>query len=172
MVDVPKLSVFWIALALGTLVGCGDDADAPAAEERATSTSAPPTDASGDGRALDAPLLTEPPVATGDRITAEQAEGVSGTVVAAWLDGDRARADRFATTGEVLDALFALPPPSRQLSGGDGGWCSDSGGGDFTGCSYGVVDDSADGILALSTELEIVDGRVLVRDAGFADWND
>ena len=150
------------ALGLGAMA-CGDD-------DRSSATTLTITDATG--LALDVPVLDEPPEATGDRVTAEQAEGVSGTVVAAWLLDDQAMAEPFVSEPAVLDELFAREAPSQQLTSGGGGYCSADETGSFGGCSYSVEDDSPDGILALSTEVRVVEGVVLVVSAGFADWND
>ena len=165
-----------IGLTAVLLTGCGTGAEPSAA---LSPGSAPPVPSpgieptgTGSGLHLDAGQLDAPPAAAGDVITAEQAEAVSGTVVAAWLVGDRELAERFVSSPEVLDALFDRPVPSQELPG-EGGYCSedpDTGG--YLGCSYSVADDSPDGILALATGLEVVDGLVMVRDVGFADWND
>lgn len=106
-------------------------------------------------------------------MTAEIAKGVSGTVVAAWLLGDRDYAEMFVRSSEAIDELFGHSPPSSRVRGDECGYCTqDEESGSFLGCSNTIDDDSDDGILAFSTELEIIDGVVLVRDAGFADWND
>ena len=158
-----------VVLVLAVLLAACGGSEPPASQP----TEAPTTVGGGTGMHLEGGLLAQPPAATGDVITAEQAEAVSGTVVAAWVGRDRALAERFVLSGDVLDELFARPAPSQELTEGEGGYCSedpDTGG--YLGCSYSVVDDSEDGILALATELEIIDGLVMVASVGFADWND
>lgn len=167
----------WALLLAVSLVvsACGDDdadsddgADAPAST---APTESPDDD--DDWQSLDAGTVPEPPRATGSVVTAEQADAVSRSVLEAWMGGDRTTADKFATDSEALDALFADPAPSQEFSDDGEGYCSiDPTSGGFIGCSYSVVDDSADGILAVATELEIAGGLVLVRSVGPADWND
>ena len=107
-------------------------------------------------------------------ITADQADAVSRSVLAAWMAGERQRADRFASAPDVVDALFSRDAPSSELRGDNQeGCCSrDEDTGSYVSCSYSVVDDSADGVLAVATTVAVIDGRVLVTDAGFAEWND
>ena len=165
------LRVFAVLVIVFFAPACSDDsADRTAAGDPTTTVVDAP---SGSGRHLDTGVLDAPPRATGDVITAEQAEGVSGSVLAAWFAADRARAAAFVTAPEVLDDLFGRTAPSDEVAGDEGAYCSkDDATGSFTGCSYAVVDDSKDGILAVATELAVADGLVLVRSVGFADWND
>ncbi len=169
-------AVLLIVVALAAGCGGGDDDESTGSGDTVgTATSeAPGNDGSSPGVTVNAGTLLAPPPASGDSITAEQADAVSRTVVLAWMDGDRATAEQFAAEPSALEDLFSRAAPSSEFAGGDAtGYCGlDGDSGSYQGCSYSVVDDSPDGALALSTELAIVDGRVRVTAAGFADWND
>lgn len=148
-----------VLLAAAVATGCGDDGDAG--------------EQSGSGTQINAGTVDAPPQATGDAITLEQADAVSRSALVAWMAGDRERAEQFAADPAALDELFARSAPSSEFSGEGSGYCSrDEDTASHDSCSYSVVDDSDDGILAIATTLAVVDGRVVLTGAGFAGWND
>lgn len=128
----------------------------------------------GDGVHVRAGLVASPPPApAGDRIPAELADAVGRTVLTAWMDGDRARAMTLAGSDAALDELFGRRAPSAAFAGDGRAYCTRDGRtGSYESCSYSLIDGSADGVLAVATIVDVVDGRVVLAAAGFADWND
>lgn len=128
----------------------------------------------GEGGEVRGAALSEPPLVDGV-ITGEQAAGVTRAVVEAWIRDDRAAAEVFMADAADLDELFASPAPSDRIDEDEGepsNYCSGSDDEGYSGCSYTLLDDSEDGILALGFSVGDVDGRVMVTSGGAADWND
>jgi hypothetical protein len=163
-----------LSLIVPIVTACGSDDETNEAAA-STTTSAPSAASAGVGTHVFAGTLEAPPRTRGSTITAEQADGVSRSVVVAWMRDDRARAVKFVKSPELLDELFSRSAPSQRFLGGDDaeGYCTvDEDTGSYTSCSYSVADSSPDGLLALGTRLEIVEALILLADVGFVDWND
>ncbi|HEX7133514.1 MAG TPA: hypothetical protein VF228_13130 [Iamia sp.] len=120
---MPTRSVLLAAgLALGlALAGCGGDDD-PAGSDPDTSLIPPEsTDSETTGSTgttvTTAPASTEPSTPTA--FTTEAADAVN-ELKAAWETGDQARA-RAIAPGDVVDALFLVPPDGFEVQGCDTG---------------------------------------------------
>jgi hypothetical protein len=111
-----RAAVLVLALLLG-VAGCSADDDEPAAPDSSLippqSTEAP----TSTSTASTAPASTAPSTPTA--FTAEARDAVN-ELKAAWEAGDRARAAAIAP-GDVVEALFVVPPDGFEVYGCDSG---------------------------------------------------
>lgn len=111
------------ALALALLVGSAACSDGDTSAD--ATTTAPPTDGAVAEDTTTTAAATEPsssPPATPSQPTAHTATAADAVseLKAAWEAGDRARAQAIAP-GDVVDALFAVPPDGFEVYGCDTG---------------------------------------------------
>lgn len=122
----PALPTRWLAVTAIALVvgvagaGCGDGGDDEAGPTTSSTTvttteTVPPTDPGTVTTASTVPAEPTQPTA----FTAEARDAVN-ELKAAWEDGDQARA-RAIAPGEVVDALFPIPPDGFEVYGCDTG---------------------------------------------------